>query len=53
MGSLKEYYRQLYVPVTIKYDAKMDEYLYRFNICDRTDNKITLNLFEPKINSLT
>lgn len=52
-GSLKEYYRQLYVPVTIKYDAKMDEYLYRFNICDRTDNKITLNLFEPKINSLT
>ena len=49
-GDLSEFYRQLYIPITVKYDG---EYKYFFNIYERNDDEITINLYEPKINSLT
>lgn len=52
-GDLKEFYRQLYIPITIKYDTDSNDYKYLFNICEGNADEITINLYEPKINSLT
>jgi hypothetical protein len=52
-GDLKEFYRQLYIPITIKYDTDSNDYKYLFNICEGNTDEITINLYEPKINSLT
>ena len=53
-GSLSEFYRQLYIPVTLTYDNKDGGYKYYFNMTNKVSNdEITINLYEPKINSLT
>lgn len=52
-GSLKELYRQLYIPLTIKYDKQLDDYVYYFDVVECKDTELTINLYEPKINPLT
>lgn len=49
-GSLKEYYRQLFIPVKIKYDSTVKDYIYYFPICNKKDDMAILNLYEPRIN---
>lgn len=51
-GDLTEFYRQLYIPLTIKYDEKNNDYIYYFNIIKNTDDKIMINLYEPKLNPI-
>lgn len=51
-GSLKEFYRQLYIPLTVKYDDVLNDYVYYFNIAKRDNKEIIMNLYEPKINPL-
>jgi hypothetical protein len=51
---LSEFYRQLYIPITIKYNSDTNEFIYYFNNVNKYENnEIILNLFEPKINPLT
>lgn len=51
--NLKEFYRQLYIPLKIKYKSDTNEFIYSFNLVNKYENNgITLNLFEPKINPL-
>ena len=49
---LKELYRQLYIPITIKYDKKVNDFVYYFHLCEFDSDIITINLYEPKINPL-
>lgn len=51
-GNLSEFYRQLYIPITITYDKMINDYVYYFNICKHEDENIIINLYEPKINPL-
>lgn len=51
-GNLSEFYRQLYIPITIKYDKSLGNYVYYFNLCQKKDDNIIINLYEPKINPL-
>lgn len=54
-GDLKKFYDYLYIPVLVKYDSKINDYIYSFIVKDaynKEDNAIVLNLFEPKINAL-
>ena len=51
---LSEFYRQLYIPITIKYNSDTRDFIYYFNNVNKYENnEIILNLFEPKINPLT
>jgi hypothetical protein len=54
-GDLTELYRQLFIPVTVKYDAATNEYLYYFNLAkyNKETHEITIGLYEPKLNPLT
>lgn len=54
-GDLSELYRQLFIPVTIKYDAETNDYIYYFNLAkyNKETHEITLGLYEPKLNPLT
>ena len=49
-GNLKEFYRQLYIPVKIKYDESVKDFIYYFPMCKNSGDTIVFNLFEPKIN---
>ena len=52
-GDLTELFRQMFIPVNIKYNNNKGEYFYYFNL-NLSDNKlITLDLYEPKINPLS
>lgn len=52
-NNLNELYRQMFIPVTIKYDEKNKDYVYFFHlVSENNDNNILLRLFEPKINPL-
>lgn len=51
-NNLSELYRQMYIPITIKYSNKIDDYIYYFNLGGENDNNITLNLYEPKLNPI-
>lgn len=50
-SDLNEYYKQSYIPLTIKYDSNLEEYIYYFNLANNKDNGLVFNLYEPKINS--
>ena len=51
--NLSEFYRQLYIPITIKYKADTNEFIYYFHyVNEYNNNEIVLNLYEPKINPL-
>ena len=50
-GDLQEYYKQSYIPITIKHDKNNGEYVYYFNLVKNNGNGLILNLYEPKINS--
>lgn len=52
-GNLKEFYRQLYIPVKIKYDESVKDFIYYFPMCKNSGDTIVFNLFEPKINPVT
>lgn len=52
-GNLKEFYRQLYIPLRIKYDTSVDDYIYYFVLANYNNkNVVTMNLYEPKINPI-
>ena len=55
-GDLSEYYRQLYIPITVKYDSVLKDYVYHFentNLNSPNNNgELEINLYEPKINSI-
>jgi hypothetical protein len=55
-GDLSELYRQMFIPLTIEYDATKNEYMYYFNFNIATYNndsqEIIMGLYEPKINPL-
>lgn len=52
-GDLSEYYRQLYIPVKIRYDKTVNDYIYYFPISRRyNENNLLFNLYEPKINPI-
>lgn len=52
-GDLTELFRQMFIPINIKYNSDKGEYFYYFNL-DLSNNKsITLDLYEPKINPLS
>lgn len=54
-GDLTELYRQLFTPVTVKYDTETNDYIYYFNLAkyNKETHEITLGLYEPKLNPLT
>ena len=47
---MSNYYNSIYIPVTIKKIG--NKYTYDFNINEITDNKLNINLYEPKMNKL-
>lgn len=51
-GTLTELYRQLYIPIILKYDNELKDYVYYFDFAKAENNDITFNLYEPKINSI-
>jgi hypothetical protein len=51
-GSLKELYRQLYIPITVKYDETVEDFAYYFKLANNDNGNLTINLFEPKINPI-
>lgn len=53
-GDLSELYRQMFIPLTIEYDATKNEYMYYFNIAtyNNDNQEIIMGLYEPKINPL-
>ena len=55
-GDLREYFRQLYIPVIVKYDSFLKEYVYHFQndklfSKNVLNDELEINLYEPKINS--
>lgn len=52
-GDLLEYYRQLYIPVKIRYDETVNDFIYYFPISKRqNDDTLLFDLYEPKINPI-
>ena len=56
-GDLREYFRQLYIPVIVKYDSSLKEYVYHFQndklfFNNVKNDELEINLYEPKINSI-
>lgn len=52
-GDLLEYYRQLYIPVKIRYDKTVNDFIYYFPISKRQNGDTLLfDLYEPKINPI-
>lgn len=52
-GDLLEYYRQLYIPVKIRYDETVNDFIYYFSISKRqNDDTLLFDLYEPKINPI-
>ncbi len=51
-GTLTELYRQLYIPIILKYDNELKDYVYYFDFAKVENNDIIFNLYEPKINSI-
>ena len=52
--NLSEFYRQLYIPITIKYKEDTNEFIYYFHyVNEYNNNEIVLNLYEPKIKPLS
>jgi hypothetical protein len=51
-GSLKELYRQLYIPITVKYDETVKDFVYYFKLVNNDNGNLIINLFEPKINPI-
>ena len=52
-GDLLEYYRQLYIPVKIRYDKTVNDFIYYFPISKRQNGGTLLfDLYEPKINPI-
>lgn len=49
---LSKYYEYSYIPLTIAYDENKNDYIYYFDYASYNENELTLNLYEPKINSL-
>lgn len=53
MGSILPLYDKMYIPVTIKYDENVKDFVYEFKDgAKESNNKLTINLYEPKINPL-
>lgn len=51
-GDLKQYYNSIYIPVRIKYDTVLKDFVYYFPIVERTGTKLKFNLYEPKLNPI-
>lgn len=51
-GSLSEYYKYLYIPITLSLNNETGEYMYYFETVKKNEPNLVLNLFEPKINTL-
>jgi hypothetical protein len=51
-GDLKQYYNSVYIPVRIKYDTALKDFVYYFPIVERTGTKLKFNLYEPKLNPI-
>ena len=57
-GDISKLYEYMFIPIVVKFDTTKNEYIYYFkNIKLDSDNgdyieEITINLYEPKINSL-
>jgi hypothetical protein len=45
------YQNAIMIPIEIKYDSQMKDYVYHFPFISSNDGKIELNLFEPRIKS--
>ena len=45
------YHNAIMIPIEIKYDSQMKDYVYHFPFISSNDGKIELNLFEPRIKS--
>lgn len=51
-NNLSELYKQMFIPITIKYDNDIKDYVYFFNLTEKKGEDIVLNLYEPKLNPL-
>lgn len=51
-GNLSEYYRQLYIPVKIRYDRTSNDFIYYVPLAKRQEDTLTFNLYEPRINPI-
>ena len=52
-GSLKDYYRQVYIPIDIWYDDVKNEYKYKVVApIDKKNNNWIIHLYEPKLNPI-
>ena len=52
VGDLKEYYNNVYIPVRIKYDTTLNDFVYYFPIVERSGTTLKFNLYEPKLNPI-
>lgn len=51
-GDLKAYYNSIYIPVRIKYDTTLKDFVYYFPIVERSGTTLKFNLYEPKLNPI-
>lgn len=51
-GDLKQYYNSIYIPVRIKYDTTLKDFVYYFPIVERSGTTLKFNLYEPKLNPI-
>lgn len=52
--NLKKFYQNQYIPVKLRYDEELEEYIYYipYGKYDSAEHSLTLNMFEPRLNDV-